>query len=32
MLNERCRKGGSDWSKIAHIPVVKINGLQEESS
>uniref|UniRef100_I1Q6Y9 NB-ARC domain-containing protein n=1 Tax=Oryza glaberrima TaxID=4538 RepID=I1Q6Y9_ORYGL len=25
-LAERCRKGGCDWSKIAHVTLVKING------
>uniref|UniRef100_A0A0E0A8M2 NB-ARC domain-containing protein n=1 Tax=Oryza glumipatula TaxID=40148 RepID=A0A0E0A8M2_9ORYZ len=24
-LVERCRKGGYDWSKIAHVPLVRIN-------
>uniref|UniRef100_A0A0E0E181 Uncharacterized protein n=1 Tax=Oryza meridionalis TaxID=40149 RepID=A0A0E0E181_9ORYZ len=27
ILADRCRKGGHDWSKIAHIPLVKINIL-----
>nr|ALO70117.1 NBS-LRR-like resistance protein [Oryza sativa] len=25
-LAERCRKGGCDWSKIAHVTLLKING------
>uniref|UniRef100_A0A0E0LAV2 NB-ARC domain-containing protein n=1 Tax=Oryza punctata TaxID=4537 RepID=A0A0E0LAV2_ORYPU len=31
VLADRCRKGGHDWSKIAHIPVVKINVDEQQS-
>uniref|UniRef100_J3MDI4 R13L1/DRL21-like LRR repeat region domain-containing protein n=1 Tax=Oryza brachyantha TaxID=4533 RepID=J3MDI4_ORYBR len=30
ILTERCRKGGYDWSKIAHIPLVKINVVEKQ--
>ncbi|KAG1347329.1 disease resistance protein RGA2 [Cocos nucifera] len=26
LLKDRCQKGGADWTKIAHIPLIRIDG------
>lgn len=31
-LSARCYKGGADWEKIAHVPVVKLDGITYNSS